>query len=56
MVALGRGELEAAHASVNIVPVKSRSHDELGEMAESFNVLQEEVREAALGLGEAREA
>jgi diguanylate cyclase (GGDEF)-like protein len=50
-----RGELEAAHASVNIVPVKSSSHDELGEMAESFNVLQEEVREAALGLGEARE-
>jgi diguanylate cyclase (GGDEF)-like protein len=55
MGALGRGELEAAHASVNIVPVKSSSHDELGEMAESFNVLQEEVREAALGLGEARE-
>ena len=55
MGALGRGDLEAAHASVNIVPVKPNSRDELGEMAESFNVLQEEVREAALGLGEARE-
>jgi Diguanylate cyclase, GGDEF domain/HAMP domain len=46
MGALGRGDLEAAHASVNIVPVKPNSRDELGEMAESFNVLQEEVREA----------
>ena len=55
MGALGRGDLEAAHASVNIVPVKPNSRDELGEMAESFNVLQNEVREAALGLGEARE-
>jgi diguanylate cyclase (GGDEF)-like protein len=55
MGALGRGDLEAAHASVNIVPVKPNSRDELGEMALSFNVLQAEVREAALGLGEARE-
>ena len=55
MAALGRGDLDAAHASVNIVPVKPNSRDELGEMAESFNVLQEEVRDAALGLDEARE-
>ena len=55
MGALGRGDLEAAHASVNIVPVKPNSRDELGEMAESFNVLQDEMRKAALGLGEARE-
>ena len=55
MAALGRGDLEAAHVSVNIVPVKINSRDELGEMGESFNVLQEEVREAALGLAEARE-
>ena len=46
MAALGRGDLDAAHASVNIVPVKPNSRDELGEMAESFNVLQEEVRKA----------
>ncbi|GAG23686.1 unnamed protein product, partial [marine sediment metagenome] len=55
MAALGRGDLEAAHASVNIVPVKPNSRDELGEMAESFNVLQDKVRKAAISLGEARE-
>ena len=55
MAALGRGDLEAAHASVNIVPVKANSRDELGEMAESFNVLQDEVRKAAISLGEARD-
>ncbi len=55
MAALGRGDLDAAHASVNIVPVKPNSRDELGEMADSFNVLQEEVRKAALSLGEARD-
>ena len=55
MAALGRGDLEAAHASVNIMPVKPNSRDELGEMAESFNVLQDEVRKAAVSLGEARD-
>ncbi len=55
MAALGRGDLDAAHASVNIVPVRPNSRDELGEMAENFNVLQEEVREAAVSLDEARE-
>jgi diguanylate cyclase (GGDEF)-like protein len=55
MAALGRGDLDAAHVSIDIVPVKIVSHDELGELGKSFNVLQEEVREAALGLHEARE-
>jgi diguanylate cyclase (GGDEF)-like protein len=55
MAALGHGDLDAAHASVNIVPVKPNSRDELGEMAESFNVLQDEVRLAAISLGEARD-
>ncbi len=55
MRALGRGDLDAAHASVNIVPVKPNSRDELGEMADSFNLLQEQVRDAAFGLDEARE-
>jgi diguanylate cyclase (GGDEF)-like protein len=55
MAALGRGDLDAAYASVNIVPVKPNSRDELGEMAESFNVLQNEVKEAAHGLDDARE-
>jgi diguanylate cyclase (GGDEF)-like protein len=56
MVALGRGDLESAHASVNIAPVLIRSHDELGEMAASFNLLQQEVEKAALGLDDARES
>lgn len=55
MAALGRGDLAAAHASVNIMPVRVNSRDELGEMAESFNLLQDKVREAAHGLDEARE-
>ena len=55
MAALGRGDLGGAHASVNIEPVLIRTQDELGEMAASFNVLQEEVKEAALSLDEARE-
>jgi len=55
MQALGRGDLQAAHASVNIVPVKTNSRDELGDMAASFNLLQEQVKDAAFGLEEARE-
>src|SRR6185312_8865966 len=35
MRSLGRGDLDAAHASVNIVPVRPNSRDELGEMADS---------------------
>ncbi|SFK74536.1 amino acid permease [Methylocapsa palsarum] len=55
MSALGRGDLDAAHVAVNIVPVQNLSHDELGEMGESFNILQERIREAAIGLDEARD-
>ena len=54
MGAFGRGDLDAAHVSVDFTPVKIHSHDELGEMARSFNLLQEEIREAAIGLDEAR--
>ena len=55
MAALGRGDLDAAHVSIDIVPVKQLSQDELGEMGRSFNILQEQVKKAALGLSEARE-
>ena len=55
MAAFGRGELDATHGSVNIMPIKILSKDELGEMGESFNALQEEVRTASLGLDEARQ-
>jgi diguanylate cyclase (GGDEF)-like protein len=55
MDALGKGNLEAAHASADIVPVVIHSRDELGAMAESFNTLQQGVKKAALGLDLARE-
>ena len=55
MQALGRGDLDAAHARVDIQPVIANSRDEVGEMAESFNVLQEEIKRGADGLGHARE-
>ena len=55
MQALGRGDIDAAHASVSIKPVQSRSRDEVGEMAASFNLLQYEVANVATGLDGARE-
>ncbi len=55
MLALGRGELDAAYARVDIVPVKVYSQDELAEMAANFNMLQHEIAEAAHGLAGARE-
>ncbi len=55
MQALGRGELDAAHARVNIQPVPINSRDEVGEMAESFNRLQAEIARGAEGLTGARE-
>ena len=55
MLALGRGELDAAYARVDVVPVKVYSQDELAEMAASFNALQWEITQAAHGLASARE-
>ncbi len=54
MAALGRGDLDLAHARVDVVPVKVHSRDELGEMASNFNMLQEEIVVAAVGLDGAR--
>jgi signal transduction histidine kinase/L-asparagine transporter-like permease/ActR/RegA family two-component response regulator len=55
MQALGRGDLDAAHARVDIRPVVVNSRDEVGEMAETFNVLQDEIARSADGLDHARE-
>jgi diguanylate cyclase (GGDEF)-like protein len=55
MHALGRGDIDAAHARVDITPVRVNSRDEVGEMAQSFNTLQVEIGQAALGLDGARE-
>ncbi|WLE59701.1 amino acid permease [Burkholderia plantarii] len=55
MGALGRGDLDAAHAQIDIRRVQVRARNELGEMAVSFEALQKEVASAALGLDDARE-
>jgi signal transduction histidine kinase/amino acid transporter len=55
MQALGRGDLDAARARVDLVPVVANSRDEVGRMADSFNRLQAEIARAAIGLDGARE-
>ncbi|TAK72056.1 MAG: amino acid permease, partial [Gammaproteobacteria bacterium] len=54
MLALGKGDLEAAQARIKIKMVDTHSNDEIGEMAKSFNKLQLEIMRAAVGLGKAR--
>src|SRR5207253_7685202 len=53
--ALGVGDLDAAHARVDVVPVVVHSRDELGAMAASFNIMQDNVARAAIALDGARE-
>ena len=55
LLALGRGDLDAAHARVDVVPVRVQSGDEVGAMAASVNLLQEEIARAAGSLDRARE-
>ena len=55
MNALGRGDLDGAHARIDITPVRVNTNDEVGDMAVSFNALQAEIGSAALGLSGARE-
>jgi C4-dicarboxylate-specific signal transduction histidine kinase len=55
MEALAAGNLDDAHARVNITPVRVHTRDEVGQMAASFNTMQEEVKRAAVGLDGARE-
>ncbi|HYL19584.1 MAG TPA: amino acid permease, partial [Burkholderiales bacterium] len=55
LLALGRGDLDAAHARVDVVPVTVNSGDEVGEMARSVNTLQQEIAGAAASLDQARE-
>ena len=51
----GVGDLDAAHARVDVVPVVVNTRDELGAMAASFNIMQDNVAGAALALDGARE-
>lgn len=55
MQALGEGRLESAHASADITPLKVGAKDEIGEMAHSFNEMQEKIKVCAVGLDNARE-
>jgi diguanylate cyclase (GGDEF)-like protein/PAS domain S-box-containing protein len=55
IAALGRGDINSAHARVDITPVRVHARDEVGEMAQSFNALQAEIGHAAVGLDGARE-
>lgn len=55
MRALEAGNLDEAHARIDITPVSVHSSDEVGAMAASFNVMQEQVARAAVALDGARE-
>jgi two-component system, sensor histidine kinase len=56
MIALGKGNLENASVNnMNIVPLPVYSNDEIGKMAEGFNLLQAEIIVSAQGLKGARE-
>ena len=55
MQALATGNLDSAHARVEVTPVRVSSRDEVGAMATSFNLMQQEVAHAAAGLDGARE-
>jgi diguanylate cyclase (GGDEF)-like protein len=55
MQALSQGKLEQAHARVELEPVRVRANDEVGAMADSFNLMLEEVGRATIALDGARE-
>ncbi len=55
MESLAAGDLAAARARVDSRPVIVHSGDELGQLAQSFNTMQDEVARAAIALDGARE-
>ena len=55
MRALSVGDLKAAKARIDVIPVHVTSRDEVGAMADSFNTLQREVGRTAEALDGARE-
>lgn len=55
MRALAAGDLEAAKAHFDMVPLVVHTQDEVGDMAINFNRLQDEIGRAAAGLEGARE-
>ena len=55
MQALAAGDLDNARAHFDLAPILVHSHDEVGDMAHSFNRLQEEIGRATYGLEGARD-
>ena len=55
MQALAAGDLENARAHFDLAPLVVHSRDEVGDMAHSFNRLQEEIGRATFGLAGARD-
>jgi signal transduction histidine kinase len=55
MQSLGRGDLDKAHARIAFTPVTVNTRDEIGDMAVSFNLLQDAIAESATSLDAARE-
>jgi amino acid transporter/signal transduction histidine kinase len=55
MQSLGLGDLTDIEVRVDFVPVIVNSREEVGRMAEHFNILQQKIAEAADGLRAARE-
>ncbi len=54
ITALGAGDLASAQTSPPIIEVLVRSHDEIGQMAESFNTMQHEIARSSKSLDDAR--
>ncbi len=55
MKSLGRGDLDRAHAYVDVTSVTVNSRDEIGQMAANFNLLQRAIVESVMALDAARE-
>jgi diguanylate cyclase (GGDEF)-like protein/PAS domain S-box-containing protein len=55
MRALATGDLDSAKARLEFTPVTVYSHDEVGDMAHNFNLLQKEIGQATNELDGARE-
>lgn len=55
MQALAGGRLDDAYAQVDETPVVVHTKDEIGVMAENFNVMQRQIAKAAIALDVARE-
>jgi signal transduction histidine kinase len=54
MESLGSGNLNIRDLCADVIPLSISSHDEIGEMAKSFNLMQEEIKKTSLSLNDVR--